>query len=235
MKKLVLLLSPFFFFFFLPFNKQEVKPTEKKQTTYFLVGGKTTQNLFDLFLEMAGGENAKIVSIPSATECDPSKLYTFKNKCTILQIFNKEDADKINLVGPIDSATGIWFYGGDQSRLMRICGNTLLQKKLHEFAKRGGIIGGTSAGASAMSEIMITGEGSETGFGLLPNFIIDQHFTERKRLNRLRNLVNLNPLKTGLGIDESTAVVLENDVMRVFGKGGVTVIKSKDLYVLSKE
>src|SRR5206468_722813 len=102
-------------------------------------------------------------------------------------------------------ATAVWMGGGDQSRLAAAYRGTAVERELKNVLRRGGVIGGSSAGAAVMSSIMITGGNPEaqvdTGFGLLPGFVIDQHFHNRNRLARLRGVLAKNPEYLGLGID----------------------------------
>jgi cyanophycinase len=104
-------------------------------------------------------------------------------------------------------------------------------KAFESFRKRGGVVGGTSAGAAAMSDPMIAGGKAEAkmlpGFGFFPGFVIDQHFTERSRLARLKDMVAKNPSLVGLGIDEGTAVVARGRTFRVIGDGSVSVVITK--------
>ena len=142
------------------------------------------------------------------------------------------DRDKLNV---IDDAAGIFFSGGDQLRITSQIGDTGIEAKVRALYERGGIIAGTSAGASAMSDTMLVrGTSSEThrigdlhmapGLGLVRDVIIDQHFAERGRFGRLLGAVAHNPRVLGLGIDEDTAAVLEGDELYVIGSGAVYVV-----------
>jgi cyanophycinase len=139
-------------------------------------------------------------------------------------------------VGLLDSAGCVFFTGGDQVRITSRLGGTPLDAAVRELYHRGGVVAGTSAGASAMSEVMlIGGQGEHTtkirnslhmapGLGLLPGVIIDQHFAERGRLNRLVGAVAQNPRMLGIGLDENTAIVVEKDRFQVMGSGSVYVV-----------
>ncbi len=111
---------------------------------------------------------------------------------------------------------------------------------MHDLHKRGGLIAGTSAGASAQGETMlVTGSGQESyrigdlhlapGLGLIPGVIIDQHFAERGRIGRLLGAVAHNPRLLGIGIDEDTAIVVNEDSFEVIGAGGVTIVDAARL------
>jgi cyanophycinase len=139
-------------------------------------------------------------------------------------------------VALLESAGGVFFTGGDQVRITNRLGGTPLDAAVRELYHRGGVVAGTSAGASAMSEVMlIGGQGEHTtrirnslhmapGLGLLPGVIIDQHFAERGRLNRLVGAVAQNPRMLGIGLDENTAIVVEKSCFKVLGSGSVYVV-----------
>jgi cyanophycinase len=142
------------------------------------------------------------------------------------------DADKLKV---LDDAAAIFFSGGDQLRITSQIGDTSIESKLRAIYERGGLIAGTSAGASVMSETMLVkGTSKEThrigdlhmapGLGLVRDVIIDQHFAERGRFGRLLGAVAHNPRVLGIGIDEDTAAVLENGRLQVIGAGAVYIV-----------
>lgn len=142
------------------------------------------------------------------------------------------DREKLSV---LDDAAGIFFSGGDQLRITSQIGDTGIEAKVRALYERGGVIAGTSAGASVMSETMLVkGSSKEThrigdlhmapGMGLVPDVIIDQHFAERGRFGRLIGAVAHNPRVLGLGIDEDTAAVVEGERFRVIGSGAVYVV-----------
>src|SRR5215203_3065817 len=134
------------------------------------------------------------------------------------------------------SAQGVFFTGGDQVRITSNIGGTPVCDAIRDVFGRGGVIAGTSAGASAMSETMlIAGEDQQSvrirqslhmapGLALLPGVIIDQHFAERGRLGRLVGAVAQNPRLLGIGLDEDTAVIAEDSGFRVLGSGAVYIV-----------
>jgi cyanophycinase len=135
----------------------------------------------------------------------------------------------------MDDAAAIFFSGGDQLRITSQIGDTGIEAKVRALYERGGIIAGTSAGAAAMSETMLVkGTSGEThrigdlhmapGLGLIRDVIIDQHFAERGRFGRLLGAVAHNPRVLGIGIDEDTAAVVENEQFEVIGSGAVYVV-----------
>lgn len=135
----------------------------------------------------------------------------------------------------LDDVDGVFFSGGDQLRISSQIGDTPFETRIHDIYNRGGVIAGTSAGASVMSEIMlIRGPNAEShrigdlhmaaGLRLLRDVIIDQHFAERGRIGRLLGAVALNPRILGIGIDEDTAIVVQERAFKVIGSGAVYVI-----------
>lgn len=155
-----------------------------------------------------------------------------------LYIDEREEADDPAHKALIDGAAGIFFTGGDQLRIVSQLGDTPLEKAVRQLHARGGVIAGTSAGASAQSETMlIGGNGSESyrigelhmapGLGLIPNVIIDQHFAERGRIGRLLGAVAHNPRILGIGIDEDSAIVVEGERFTVIGSGAVTIVDAE--------
>ena len=152
-----------------------------------------------------------------------------------LYVEERSEASHSDKLSVLDDAAGIFFSGGDQLRITSQIGDTEIEAKVKKLFERGGVIAGTSAGASVMSETMLVkGTSAEThrvgdlhmapGMGLVPNVIIDQHFAERGRMGRLLGAVGHNPRVLGLGIDEDTAAILEGDTFEVIGSGGVYVV-----------
>jgi cyanophycinase len=147
------------------------------------------------------------------------------------------DPDKLDV---LDDAAAIFFSGGDQLRITSQIGDTRIEDKVRRLYERGGVIAGTSAGASVMSETMLVkGSSKEThrigdlhmapGLGLVRDVIIDQHFAERGRMGRLLGAVAHNPRVLGLGIDEDTAALLDGDSFEVIGSGGIYVVDGADV------
>src|SRR5439155_23631415 len=112
-----------------------------------------------------------------------------------------------------------WSCGGGQSRLLAPCHGTSVERELRPVLDRGGVIGGTCAGAAIMSPVVITGGKTEasvgTGFGFLPACVVDQHFKQRNRFGRLLGVLRKHPELFGLGIDEGTAVIVRGHSLTV--------------------
>ena len=141
-------------------------------------------------------------------------------------------------IGLLEEAGGIFFTGGDQLRITSVLGGTPLEDALWRAHRRGAVIGGTSAGASAMSTTMLVGGADEEsarratvrmcpGLGFLPDAVVDQHFAQRGRINRLLAALAQNPGTLGIGIDEDTAVLVQGEAMEAFGSGTVTVLDAR--------
>jgi cyanophycinase len=154
---------------------------------------------------------------------------------TELYVEDRIEAAREDKFKAVDKAHAVFFSGGDQLRITSQIGDTPIFNRVHEIYHEGGVIAGTSAGASVMSETMlVTGKNSASfrvgelhmapGLGLLPNVIIDQHFAERGRIGRLLGAVSQNPRVLGIGIDEDTAIVVNGGRFRVIGSGAVYVV-----------
>ncbi|WP_123052698.1 cyanophycinase [Clostridium sp. JN-1] len=159
----------------------------------------------------------------------------------ILNIKDREDAYDINNIKIIEDASLVFFTGGDQLRITSLIGGTPLYKVIQRIYNEGCIFVGTSAGASVMSDTMIvTGPDEESprkctlkmapGLGLIKGVIIDQHFAQRGRIGRLMVGIAENPESLGIGIDEDTAIVVDNKgEFRVIGSGAVYVIDGSNI------
>jgi cyanophycinase len=196
------------------------------------------------FIELAGGRDARVAVICSASSLGPlaGEMYrrTFKElgarsvdaitAVTRAQA-NDPEAEKI-----IRKSTGVFMTGGNQLRLSSTIGGTAVAQSVLARHEDGAVVAGTSAGASAMSTHMVAfGASGATpkqrmfqmaaGLGLLPGVIVDQHFEQRNRMGRLLAIISQNPSLLGLGIDEDTAGVVGPDmVMEVIGRRSVTII-----------
>jgi cyanophycinase len=196
-------------------------------------GGDLPDSIRHRFLELAGGKEARIVIIPSASaqpEAPARSLAFWKTapvkSVRILHTTCHCDADQPAFYGQLRDATGVWISGGDQNRLTDIYGDTGVERELAKVLQRGGVVGGTSAGASVVTRVMMAGAGKAgKGFGLLTHMIVDQHFSNRGRLPRLLGLLKSYPDEVGVGIDEQTAVIIRAGEISVLGNGTVTVAR----------
>lgn len=158
-----------------------------------------------------------------------------------VNINSRRDAERKGICDRIRGSTGIFFTGGDQLRITSLLGGSRAYLALHEAYRDGVLISGTSAGASAMSDVMIIGGSGDDapkgnsvsmapGMGFLEEVVIDQHFAQRGRIGRLLLAVAQNPRVLGIGIDEDTAVLVNPDAtFRVIGSQTVTVVDGGDV------
>lgn len=216
-----------------------------QQRLVVIGGGTRPPESLARFVEWAGGnEKAKILIITWASGVPAESFEALKKdfeKYRVTSIENAPlaplDADKRKqFLEQLKSATGVFFSGGDQNRIMEVLKDEELYKALREKYAGGAVFGGTSAGAALMSTPMMTGEndltvidgakvGRRQGLGLIPNVILDQHFIKRQRQNRLFGLVLQNPQMLGVGIDEDTALmVTDNRFAEVSGASYVMMV-----------
>jgi len=215
----------------------EPKPAPREVRAGSLVivgGGKMPEAIRARFVELAGGKEARIVIIPTANL--KADLGTMLETYQLLKAFNPKSLDVIHtldrkvadtaeFIKPLTEATGVWIMGGDQSRLSLAYHGTAVEKELFKVVARGGVVGGTSAGAAVMSALMIVGGTTEArvgdGFGLLTGVVVDQHFQNRRRLERLMGVLEKHPQLPGVGIDEETALEVHGQTAVVLGNGNV--------------
>jgi cyanophycinase len=200
------------------------------------------------FVEASGGEDADIVVIPTASKMhETGQRYEaiFRDlgaaRVTVMDFDTRRDCQEPNRLQRLEEATGIFFTGGNQLRLTALLGGTPVAQLIRKRNAAGVTVGGTSAGASILSEHMIAfgDEGSSVvagsvrlapGLGLTNRFVIDQHFRERDRLGRLITALAYNPFAIGIGLDEDTAVFIGPDeVLEVEGTGGATVVDASEV------
>ena len=200
-------------------------------------GGRLPPEIRQRFLALAGGpQRARIVIIP-AFEADSTQIVSMcetwqtlgATSVRVLQAASREEANLAAFGSSLDEATGVWLSGGQQALLSERYAGTLVEEKLRAVLDRGGVVGGSSAGAAAMTKVMIEQGSDEAiesrGFDLFRDAIIDQHFLRRNRLNRLIGLLDAHPDRVAFGIDEGTALVVQ------VHKGRLGVIGSS--YVLA--
>jgi cyanophycinase len=216
---------------------EEPKPAAAGTPTGILFiagGGRLPEMVRRHFVDLAGGKSAHLVVIPTATiradQPMPLDSYLFfkslgVKSVEVLHTRDRKKADDAEFVKPLTEATGVWLTGGDQSRLSAAYHGTATERELRKLLVRGGVIGGTSAGAAVMSSLMITGGTVDaevgTGFGLLAGVVIDMHFQNRNRLHRLLGVLAKHPECTGVGIDEETALIVQGATATVEGNGNV--------------
>ena len=220
-------------------------------------GAEEKQNdarILERFVSLCGGGDADIVVIPTASglaDTGPRYETIFHElgagRVTALDFDTRRDAGEGNRLERIEQASGIFFTGGNQLRISTVLGGTPVAKLIRTLNAQGVHVGGTSAGASILSEHMIAfgKEGSSPtagsvrlapGLGLTNRFVIDQHFRQRDRLGRLLAALAYNPFAVGIGLDEDTAAFIRPDnTLEVEGSGAVTVVDAGNLQFSSMD
>ncbi len=200
------------------------------------------------FVRCAGGGRARVAVVTVATrmpeQVGAHYVEVFHGlgveHVQAVDIRSREAAHAPEVLAALGAATGIFFTGGDQLRIISLLGGTAADRCLHERHAAGVVLAGTSAGASAMSTIMIIEGRSEEhpdltliekgpGLDFMSGVMIDQHFAQRGRLGRLLTAVAQHPGYLGIGIDENTAIVVHDDRFQVIGDGAVTIIDASEM------
>jgi cyanophycinase len=206
------------------------------------------RHILERFVSVSGGEEADIVVIPTASRMNETgpryeKLFAALGaaRVTVMDFDTRRDCQEAGRLARLEEASGIFFTGGNQLRLTTLLGGTPVAKLIRSRNAHGVTVGGTSAGASILSEHMIAfgDEGSSVisgsvrlapGLGLTNRFIIDQHFRQRDRIGRLLTALAYNPFAVGIGLDEDTAAFIGPDeTVEVEGSGGVTIVDGADV------
>ncbi len=224
------------------------EPAPRAGHLVLIGGGDKPADAMLKFVALAGGKDAPIVVIPTASgEPDAAEYYEklFREElgCTdavSLRIRSRADASRPDFVALARKARGIFFGGGDQIRITNALLGTPVGDAIAAAFAGGAVVGGTSAGTACQSEKMITGEGDFTqvrtrsvelwkGLGFLPrDVVVDQHFLRRQRQNRLLSVVLEDPSLLGVGVDEATAIWVRPDgTLQVLGESGVMVFDAK--------
>lgn len=218
---------------------QQVGP--KKGSLVIVGGAMRDEAILERFLNLAGGPDALIVVIPTAGgdeeyDQDWRGLRQFRaagaTNLTVLHTKDRDEADTEEFVQPIREAGGVWFGGGRQWRLADSYLNTRTHEALWELLDRGGVIGGSSAGATIQGSYLARGDSRtntimmgdhEAGLGFVKNVAIDQHLLRRNRHFDLLEITQARPELLGIGIDENTAIVVQGDEFEVIGQSYVVI------------
>lgn len=203
-------------------------------------GGERPPAALERFVAWAGGPKARILVLGWASS-EPDAAAVLADE---IRPFGPAALDAVASTASaagferlLSSASGVFFTGGDQVRLMAAVDALGLAERLRRMSGAGVVFGGTSAGTAVMSPVMITGEGDFTrldaakvatapGLGLLPGTIVDQHFIKRQRQNRLFGLVSADPGVLGLGVDEDTALLVDGAVAECVGATAAMAVTS---------
>ena len=227
-------------------------PSLRKGTLLLVGGGPAQPDIERRFVELAGGPDADVVLIPTAAveTADPAALDRFAaagimglRHVTVLHTTSRREADSEAFVAPLRRATGVWILGGEGSWLLDSYLGTRTERELVALLARGGVVGGTSAGAVIWTSTLLTfhadtasrelqpmklenlviGDRRSTGIGLLRNATLAPHCAQFGLEPALRKLVDATPGLLGIGVDESTALEVHDGVGRVLGRGTVTI------------
>ncbi len=225
-----------------------IVPSHGPQKGYLVITGGGQGSFTQRFVQMAGGAQARVVVIPTASVTHPATPEQLERycqpfaaaHCTVLHTTVPMVADAAAFAAPLKTATGVWFVGGRQWRLADAYLGTYTLKELFALLDRGGVIGGGSAGASIQASFMVRGDsvmddnrimiapGHTTGFGFITNVAIDQHVDARRRENDLAVVMKAQPDLLGLGLDQGTSITVHQDEFVNNGPGRVAVWDGKD-------
>lgn len=217
-------------------------PERDRGCLFLCGGGKLPDDLLSRFHELGGGDQGKLVLIPTASpRADHGDYapwlplwqgYSWAD-IQVVHVQDRSEADHDLKLEILRRATAVWLGGGEQSRLSERLVGTQMEEEIKRLLDRGGVLGGTSAGAAICSQIMIREGRREplfgTGFSILSDVIIDQHFTARRRQERLTRAVLTHPKLAGLGIDEGTGILFRDGVIEVIGRGDVHWYRAGDV------
>lgn len=235
----------------LQLESQSLQPRmpQLTKTAVMIIGGAEDKvhgrEILQTFFERAGGRDAYIAIIPCASR-EPAAIASryrdiFESMgartIEVLDIRDRDHGEDPIWKTHVEACSGVFMTGGDQLRLCGLLADTPLMDLVRQRAQLGEItLAGTSAGAAVMGHHMIAGGGSgespnrslvdmATGLGIIPDIIVDQHFHNRNRMARLISAISMHPDRCGLGIDEDTCALFEDEgVFQVLGKGTVTVV-----------
>lgn len=232
-------------------------PDSPRGSLVIVGGGDRSETMMRRFVQLAGGPGARIAVVPNASS-EPeetgralvAELDSLGGRAFVYHLDRAAASVEVS-ARRLDSATGIWFSGGDQELVTEALAGTPVMRAMQRRYREGAVVGGTSAGAAVMSDSMITGNqtppGDTTGYygdefpaiarhrveivpglGFLPEAIVDQHFIRRERHNRLLSAVLERPFLLGVGIDESTALEVGPDGRwRVLGESAVVIYDAR--------
>lgn len=226
------------------FPAKKMAPVRLKQGTLLLSGGDGVPSpTWRRFIEAAGGKDALLVCIPTAGGIEPgsdpdsySQRQLRNHGCTNVVVLHTNDVQRANqdqrLLKPLTKAGGVWIDGGRTNRVMDIYQDTRAHQLMRDVLRRGGVIGGSSAGCQVAGDFLMRGnprsnkslvhEGYRTGLGFLAGVILDAHFLQRKRGEAFAGLMQRYPQMLGIGVDEGTALVIVGKQAEVLGRACVS-------------
>jgi len=239
MKNRVTVLVPLFACLAFPLFGQDIGPTNG---SLVIVGGAMRDMaIVERFLDLAGGKDAPIVVFPTAGGGESYDQYwgglrIFKEagatNLTVLHTIYRNEASSDEFVRPIQEARGVWFSGGRQWRLADSYLDTKTHEELNALLERGGVIGGSSAGATIQRSYPARGDTEtntimmgdhEVGMAFIKNVAIDQHLLKRNRHFDMIEIIEAHPELLGIGLDENTGIVVRGDRFEVIGQSYVAI------------
>lgn len=251
MKHSILLLT--LFTFLVGFTQNSNENVIKKQSevitqgpengTLLIVGGAASNYFYEEFMNLVGGANEPIVVIPTAGTSkviSQEDLDNFKNSflkkgfknVIVLHTHNREEANTDEFTLPLKNAKGVWFSGGRQWRLADSYLNTKTHEAFKALLDRGGVIAGSSAGATIQGSYLARGDTKtntimmgdhEEGLNFLTNVAIDQHLLARNRQFDMFDILENRPELLGIGLDEDTGIIVTNNIFEVIGSSYVAI------------
>ena len=196
-------------------------------------GGIRSAAIVENFIELAGGPDARFVFVPTAAGLDRYDIGSTNflrrhgaRNVMLLHTDDRAEADSTEFTAPLLQADGVWFGGGRQWRLVDAYSGTKTEQLFRKVLERGGVIGGSSAGATIQGSFLVRGDtrnnqimigDHEQGFGFLKDVAIDQHVLARNRHFDLLSILKQRPHLLGIGVDEDTAIVVQGDEFKVIG------------------
>lgn len=219
-------------------------------TVLMAIGGNLQLNgsIMASFVQRSGGAEARLVIFPTASArqsggteyLNALQELGLKYPPIILPVRERMQAFDTNHLDPLKQASGIFFTGGDQLRLTTVLAGTPLLEGVRAAFRGGAVVAGTSAGAAMMGRMMISGGRSGSGarsgaaqfteaLGFIDNILFDQHFHQRNRIGRLIYAISIHPHLLGIGLDEDTATVIEDDHLTVIGNRTVTILDGREI------
>ena len=211
-------------------------------------GGRLDSSIYQLFMDKAGGPDSPIVIIPTAGGDDPEAndpdfkrlINRYEDRgfkdVTVLHTTDPEEANQPAFYEPLMRAKGVWFTGGRQWRLVDAYAGTKTLDAIWAVVNRGGIIAGSSAGATIQGSYLARGDSNtntimmgdhEEGFSFLTNVAIDQHVLARNRQFDIFEILDAHPDLLGIGLDEGSGILVENSIAEVVGRSYVLIYDGK--------
>jgi len=221
------------------------KRTVRQDGKLIIIGGAEDKTGRGQIIEhVVDNAGSGCLTVVTAASSIPDEMWDVYNKLfrklgiknlAHLHVEQPADAHRPEVLATLEGSTAVFFTGGDQLKITTKLGGTPVAAKIKDIYFNGGLLAGTSAGASVMGETMLVGgENTEShkvgnwmmapGLRFVKNMLIDQHFAQRGRIGRLLGAVALNPGVLGIGIDENTAIVVQGHMFSVLGENAVYVV-----------